>query len=110
MKRSGMSTGAAALRGRGNPRAAPHCFTSLLCPLFLPTTYPACSIYPYDSCLPLLAVDVARAVVGDIVSIAGAPAAAIADTVAAPEVAEALPPGALAGFLALGSPQTFSAV
>lgn len=34
-----------------------------------------------------------RAVAGDIVSIAGVGAAGIADTVAAPEVSEALPPG-----------------
>ncbi|KAI3431850.1 hypothetical protein D9Q98_010602 [Chlorella vulgaris] len=38
-------------------------------------------------------VDVERAVAGDIVSIAGIPAAGIADTVAALEVRQALPPG-----------------
>ncbi|KAL4439803.1 hypothetical protein ABPG75_002804 [Micractinium tetrahymenae] len=38
-------------------------------------------------------VEVERALSGDIVSIAGVGAAGIADTVAAPEVAQALPPG-----------------
>lgn len=45
---------------------------------------------------PLCAVEVDRAITGDIVSIAGVAAAGIADTVAAPEVEAALPPGARA--------------
>ena len=42
---------------------------------------------------PCCAVELERAVAGDIVSIAGVAAAGIADTVAAPEVLQALPPG-----------------
>ena len=44
--------------------------------------------------LPASAVELERAAAGDIVSLAGVAAAGVADTVAAPDVAQALPPGA----------------
>jgi hypothetical protein len=101
MKRHGTTTGASQPSSRRRGAVAGHsAWVAALDARGMPCFWRAQPM-PFSSCAccACFAVELERSVAGDIVSIAGVAAAGIADTVAAPEVQQALPPGGWASCL-----------